>query len=115
MIITGNVGGDLELFNDKNGNQFATFRVAVRAGKDKTGKDKTEWVYVNCYGAEIDFAKKYIRKGDKVLVRGEPSVQLHYAVTGKTFANQRMSAEHIELLATKPDDFSKITDEYDYE
>lgn len=108
IIITGNAGNDPEIFTDKNGVEFAALQVAVKVGS------KNEWVYITCYGKELDFAKKYIKKGDKIMVRGEPSVALHINNAGESKVNQRILVERMELLAVKPPEFNRF-DEYDYE
>ena len=109
IFITGNAGNDVEIFNDVNGKLFGAFQVAVRLNKTET-----EWMYVTCYDESLEYAKKHVKKGAKILVNGIPSVQLHVTKDGKTVANQRIYAKFIELQASKPDQFNRF-DEYDYE
>lgn len=111
MEITGNVGKDAEICIDSNKKEFATFMVAVRSGK------KQEWIYVTCYNRELEFAMQHAKKGNKIYVRGEPSIQTHTNQVGEIKANFRMYAYFMELQSVKPpkDNNIEIIYENDYE
>jgi len=99
IIITGNIGENPKVFYDRNGRQYASFAVAIKAPRH----EKPEWIYVICYGNEAQFALDYLHQGDKVLVDGKPSVDFHVNQRGEIIANQRVYAQFMELLSAKPD------------
>lgn len=99
IIITGNLGKDPEKRADQNGNQFATFSVAVSTGtKDKP---KADWVDVSCGGKLADVVCSYLKKGSKVLVTGFPSVNAYINRENNAVGVLRVYADDIEFLSTK--------------
>jgi len=99
LIITGNLGKDPEKRADQNGNQFATFSVAVAVGtKDNP---KTDWVDVSCGGKLADVVCSYLKKGNKVLVTGFPSVNAYTNKNNEVVGTLRVYADDIEFLTPK--------------
>lgn len=73
VIITGRLGADPEIRNTGAGKPVASFRVASSESWTKDGekKEKTEWVNVTVFReAMARFVEHYVKKGDRVLVRG---------------------------------------------
>lgn len=99
ITITGNLGDNPKLFYDRNGNDLICFSVAVKV----RNSTKPEWIYVSCRGSEAEFALNHLHQGDKVLVEGHPSVDLHINRHGQPIANQRIFASFMELMAAKPE------------
>ncbi len=73
--ILGRVGQDIELKKMQSGDSVANFSVAItEKWNDKnTGekKEATEWVNVVIFGKAADFAEKFVRKGNRVMVEGK--------------------------------------------
>ena len=69
ITIIGNLGADPETRSTKSGDTVANLRVAVNK-KTKDG-DITEWFRVVAFKQSADFASKYLKKGNMVLVDGE--------------------------------------------
>lgn len=69
MIIIGNLGGDAEVKDTKNGNLLAKFSVAVNK-KGKDGQESTTWVNVQAW-RNLAEACCNLKKGDRVVVIGE--------------------------------------------
>lgn len=69
MIIIGNLGGDAEVKDTKNGNLLAKFSVAVNK-KSKDGQESTTWVNVQAWRTLAE-ACRNLKKGDRVVVIGE--------------------------------------------
>lgn len=65
FAVAGNVGKDPVSRTSSNGKQVVTFSVA-----SKTGKDKTSWFEVVCFGKTAEFVIQYIKKGSLVNVAG---------------------------------------------
>lgn len=99
ITITGNLGDSPKVFYDKNGRELVCFTVAVKV----RNSTKPEWIYISCQGSEADFALNYLHQGAKVLVEGNPSVDLHINRYDQPIANQRIFANFLELLAAKPE------------
>ena len=67
----GVLGKDPELRTSKTGNAFATMNVAVTVGKADDGKDISQWVRVACFGETAETIAAKARKGDRVYVEGQ--------------------------------------------
>lgn len=102
IIVTGNAGRDAESKSDQNGNNFATFSVAISVGTKQA--PRTDWVEVSCNGNQADFACKYIRKGTKLLIEGFPTTSAYINIKdNKPVATLRIYANNIEILSRKDD------------
>jgi len=99
LIITGNVGRDVEVIATKDGN-FSTFSVAVSVGTK--ANPKIDWVNVTCSGKLGEFASNYVKKGGKVLVEGFPGVNAYINKDNIPVATLKVSANTIELLSRAP-------------
>ncbi len=62
-FLTGNLGADPEMRYSNAGDPIATFNLAFRLSKDKTG-----WVKVVCFNKTAEVAETYLHKGAKVLI-----------------------------------------------
>lgn len=74
-IGTGRLGADPETRKTRDGDPIVNLRIAIsNSWKDRDSgekKENTEWVPVVLFGHSADFADRYAKKGDKVLVEGE--------------------------------------------
>jgi single-strand DNA-binding protein len=64
-IWTGNLGADPEVFYSSEGNPIASFNIAFRSSKKKTG-----WIKVVCFGKLAEVSEKYLHKGARIGVIG---------------------------------------------
>ncbi len=64
-IISGNLGADPEVFYSSEGKPVATFSLAFKSGKNKTG-----WIKAVCFNRMTEVAEKYLHKGAKIAVIG---------------------------------------------
>ena len=55
VILMGNLGADPEVRYSQNGDPIATFNLAFRLGKEKTG-----WVKVVCFNKTAEIAETYL-------------------------------------------------------
>lgn len=81
MIIIGNLGGDAEVKDTKNGNLLAKFSVAVNK-KGKDGQESTTWVNVQAWGKLAESCRN-LKKGNRVVVIGEYVINAHKTTTGE--------------------------------
>lgn len=75
IVLLGRLGADPELNVTKNGNSVANFTMATgESWKDKeTGEivEQTEWHRVTVYGKTADAIGKYVKKGDRIYIKGK--------------------------------------------
>lgn len=81
MIIIGNLGGDAEVKDTKNGNLLAKFSVAVNK-KSKEGKETTTWVNVQAWGKLAEPCRN-LKKGERVVVIGEYISNAYMSTAGE--------------------------------
>tara|TARA_R110001632_G_C11067046_1_gene386762 strand:+ start:114 stop:488 length:375 start_codon:yes stop_codon:yes gene_type:complete len=72
MILSGNVGGDMETRVTPNGKTIGQFNVAVNSGWGDN--KKTSWVTCKMFNERAEKLALYIKKGMLVTVSGELSV-----------------------------------------
>ena len=111
MIVTGNVGKDPELRVDNAGNPYATFSIGVSVGTKAV--PKTDWVDISCNGKLADFVKVHVKKGSKVLIDGFPTVAAYLNNKSEPSASQRIFANTIELMGSRPEGEAKNAAEHD--
>jgi single-strand DNA-binding protein len=94
-IITGNLGGDPEMFYSNEGNPIATFSLAFSSGKDKTG-----WVKVVCFSRVAEIAEKYLHKGAKILLAAILDQNKWENQDGQQRSTIQLIANRIEFIKT---------------
>ncbi len=94
-IQTGNLGGDPEIFYSSDGDPVATFNLAFRSSKNKTG-----WIKVTCFKKLAEVTEKYLHKGAKVIVDGYLDQQKWEAEDGSKRSNFQLIANNIEFVRT---------------
>ena len=99
LMITGNIGRDVEVRQTGKGTTVASFSVAVQSGWGDN--QKTQWYRCSIFGKRAEGKlTEYLLKGQKVLVTGEPSLNL-YEKDGKTNAGIDVFVSEVELLGSK--------------
>lgn len=64
-VLTGNLGGDPEVFYSSEGNPVASFNIAFHSSKKKTC-----WIKVVCFQKLAEVVSQYLHKGAKIAVIG---------------------------------------------
>jgi single-strand DNA-binding protein len=64
-LLTGNLGADVEVFFSSEGEPVATFNLAFRSSKKKTG-----WIKVTCFRKLAEIAERHLHKGARIAVIG---------------------------------------------
>lgn len=63
---------DIKVFGKgKDAVKYCRFTLAIRDGKDKEGKDKTQFISCAAWGSICDILEQYIKKGDMLAVDGK--------------------------------------------
>ena len=65
VVLAGNLGGDPEIHFTSSGEPIASFNLAFRAGKNKTG-----WIKVTCFNRLSEIVEKHLHKGAKIALSG---------------------------------------------
>jgi single-strand DNA-binding protein len=94
-ILTGNLGADPETKYSQNGDPIATFNIAFRQGKDKTG-----WVKVTAFGKTAEVAETYLHKGAKILLSATLDHNKWETDDGQTKSTIQLIANRIEFIKT---------------
>lgn len=106
LTIIGRLGADPEMRYTASGKAVTNLRVAVDQGY---GDSKTTlWVSVTCWGGKdgkegmAEAAAKYVHKGSKVFVEGEPAVRAYVAGDGAARASLGLNARELRFLDDRP-------------
>jgi single-strand DNA-binding protein len=95
VVITGNLGQDPELKYSQNGDPIATFNLAFRQGKDKTG-----WIKVTAFNKTAEMAETYLHKGAKILLSATLDHNKWETDDGQQKSTVQLIANRIEFLKT---------------
>ncbi len=94
-ILTGNLGADPEIFYSSEGDPIATFNLAFRSSKKKTG-----WIKITCFQRLAEVAEKYLHKGARIGILGTLDVNKWETDEGVTRSSFQLIANSIEFIKT---------------
>ena len=94
-ILTGNLGADPEIFYSSEGNPVATFNIAFRSGKDKTG-----WIKVVAFKKLAEIVEKYLHKGARIGIISTLDQQKWETDEGVQRSSFQLIANSIEFIKT---------------
>ena len=100
-ILIGNLARDPELRYTANKTPVASFAVAVnRSWKGQNGelRDEVDFIPVTVWNKLAEFAERYLKKGNSVLVEGRISVRSYEAKTGEKRTYTEVVAENIQFV-----------------
>lgn len=98
-ILTGNLGSDPELsYLPGTGTAKCTFPIGT---KSNYKKDVTNWNNIEVFGKPAENCANYLKKGSKVLVRGELQDNIYTNKEGKKVYAKLINAERVEFLDSK--------------
>ena len=95
IVLTGNLGGDPEVFYGQEGDPVCTFNLAFRASKQKTG-----WIKLVCFGKLAESAEKHLHKGARVGISGMLDQQKWEDDNGNARTSFQLIANTIEFIKT---------------
>ena len=115
IIITGNVGKDLEVFTFGSGGEGFRFDVAVSS--DQRGEQVTHWFKIATFGRVKDQAKTLhddgkLVQGAKVMVMGSFSPREYTTRNGETRMSFDSIANTIEVLYAPQRQQPTVEDQY---
>jgi single-strand DNA-binding protein len=94
-ILTGNLGADPDVRYSQNGDRIATFNLAFRLSKEKTG-----WVKITCFNKTAEVAETYLHKGAKILISGTLDHNQWETQDGQQRSTLQLIANRIEFIKT---------------
>ena len=94
-VLTGNLGADPEVFYSSEGNPVASFNLAFRSSKKKTG-----WIKVTCFQRLAEVTEKYLHKGARVGIIGTLDQQKWETDEGVTRSGYQLIANSLEFIKT---------------
>lgn len=98
LMIIGNLVRDPETGTTESGVNWCTFTVAARKRFHKDGEPDAEFVRVTAWRALGDSCAKFLAKGKKVCVIGEPRVHTWTQEGGQARSQMEMNADEVEFL-----------------
>ncbi len=107
-VLTGNLGADPEVFYSSEGNPVASFDLAFRSSKKKTG-----WIKVTCFQRLAEVAEKYLHKGARIGIVGTLDQQKWETDEGVTRSSFQLIANSLEFIKTDGRGFENGQDNED--
>jgi single-strand DNA-binding protein len=95
LILKGNLGADPEMFYTTDGDPIASFNLAFKTGKDKTG-----WVRIKAFSKQAEIAEKYLHKGARIIVFGRLDPQEWETDDGEKRKSFQIIAHSFEFIKT---------------
>ena len=94
-ILTGNLGADPEVFYGSEGDPVATFNLAFRSSKKKTG-----WIKITCFNKLAEITERHLHKGARIAVIGTLDQQKWETDEGVNRSSFQVIANTIEFIKT---------------
>ena len=94
-ILTGNLGADPEVFYGSEGDPVATFNLAFRSSKKKTG-----WIKITCFNKLAEISERHLHKGARIAVIGTLDQQKWETDEGVNRSSFQVIANTIEFIKT---------------
>ncbi len=107
-ILTGNLGADVEVFYSSEGEPIATFNLAFKSSKKKTG-----WIKVTCFRKLAEVAEKYLHKGARIGIVGTLDQQKWESDEGVQRSSFQLIANSLEFIKTDGRGFDEGQDKDD--
>ena len=110
LTIIGNLVRDPETGTTESGIGWCRFTVAARKKRPKEVQPDAEFVRVTAWRGLGDTCGKYLRKGRKVCVIGEPVAHAWIGQDGQAKGQIEMNADEVEFLSAAGGGQSEPTD-----
>jgi len=110
-IIIGNLVRDPETGTTEGGINWCRFTVAARKKRPKEGQPDAEFVRVTAWRGLGDTCARYLTKGRKVCVIGEPKAHAWIGKDGNVRGEVEMNADEVEFLSSGQGGQDAPTDE----
>ena len=102
ILFIGRLTRDVDMKTTPNGVQVASFTVAVdRKQKNKDGEKVSEFYNCVAWRQLAEVCSKFLSKGKKVYIEGEPQPRLYTAKDGTTKMSLDVQVSEVEFLSPK--------------
>ena len=102
ILFIGRLTRDVDMKTTPNGVQVASFTVvADRKQKNKDGEKVSEFYNCVAWRQLAEVCSKFLSKGKKVYIEGEPQPRLYTAKDGTTKMSLDVQVESVEFLSPK--------------
>ena len=95
VILTGNLGADPEVFYSSEGNPIASFDLAFRSSKKKTG-----WIKCVAFNKLAEVTEKYLHKGARIGIISTLDQQKWETDEGVTKSSFQLICNSLEFIKT---------------
>lgn len=109
--IIGNLTRDPETGTTQGGVNWCRFTVAVRKKRPKEGEKDADYIQVTAWRGLGDSCAKYLSKGRKVCVVGEPKAGAWIGKDGSAKGQIEITADEVEFLSSAGGNRNEPTDD----
>lgn len=102
ITLVGHLGRDPETKYAHSGTGIVTFSIAT-SRKDGQGNEVTTWWRCTCFGKRGEVIAQYFKKGDPILVQGEPSVRDYTKKDGSPGYSPEVVVNDFAFVKSKKD------------
>ena len=106
VVLAGNLGNDPDIHFNSEGEPIASFSLAFKAGKKKTG-----WIKVTAFNKLASIAETHLHKGAKIAVSGVLDYSQWETNEGVKRSNIQMIANSILFIKTDGRGFTEGQDQ----
>jgi single-strand DNA-binding protein len=95
VVLAGNLGNDPEIHFNSEGEPIASFNLAFRAGKKRTG-----WIRVTAFSKLAEITEKHLHRGAKIALSGVLDFSQWETNEGVKRSAIQMIANNIQFIRT---------------
>lgn len=110
-IFLGRLTRDPELSVGQSGKSYCRFSLALDGGKDREGKEKTNFFDFVAFGAKAEFLEKYFSKGKPMTVVSEATQETWEDSDGNRRSKTSFIAREIGFVPSSGNGGAKTQDE----
>lgn len=101
IVISGNLVADPSVKVTQNGSKMCTLRVGVNSGYGEN--KRSDFFHVTTFGKRAEYCEKWLKKGTKVLVKGQMRLDFYTNKEGQKVNTFDVWADEIEKLTFDSD------------
>ena len=102
VTLIGHLGRDPETRYTPSNTSVTSFSLAT-SRKDGQGQETTTWWRCTCFGKRGDVIAQYFRKGDPILVQGEPSLREYSGKDGQARTSLEVIVNDFSFIKGRKD------------
>lgn len=116
IILLGRLTKDVEIVTTSNMTMIGKFTLAVQRKFAKEDEERqTDYFNIVTFGKQAEFASKYFKKGQRVLVSGKAEINSYENENGETRFAFQVKADELDFADGKKEDTQEEQDGINYE